>query len=151
MALIIDPAGTLLLPPGMTARTVTATGSVQSRANVPVVITAYLTIVVQNEAGVTQESGTASQTLTLAPGASSGPLTFTRKVAVYGGWKVYGQVFIDRVSPQPAVAVAVSLLQAYTEPIFLGIDLLGFGPGVAGIAGLKAAYSEYDVDQHPEL
>ena len=105
-----------------------------------------MTVVVQNESGVTQASATVEQTVTLAPGANSGPLNFTKQVAVFGGWKVYGQVFIDRMSPQPAVAIAVSQLQSYTEPASLGVELIGFGPGVAGIGigGLTGA-SEYGV------
>lgn len=125
------------LPAGMTKRSVTAVGSVRSLANVPVTIVVYLSMVVQNEAGVTQDSGQATQTLTLAPGQSSAQLTLTKQVALYGGWKVFGQVFLDRVTPQPATAVAASQLQAYTEPISLGVELVGFGPGVAGgVAGL---------------
>lgn len=121
------------LPAGITTRTVSAVGSIQSRANVAVTITAYLSILVQNESGVTQATGQDVKTITLAPGQNSGQLTFAKQVAVYGGWKVFGQVFIDRVTPQPAPAVAASALQSYTEPVSLGLELVGFGPGVAGL------------------
>ena len=103
----------------MATRTASARGRIDNTGNVETSFRVRLVTDVLR--GGTRIYGDNSEhVVVLGPGASSDTIELAHNFNIDGGDQAVTQLFLDRVSPEPAADIDQGPVQSFTEPIVVG-------------------------------